>query len=293
MNSPKRVLACSDFSVAARHAAERAALLSKSTGAPLDLLHAADVSPLQALRTLIGQGSDDLQRLVVDAGRRRLAELAAGLAQRYGVNAGCSVFTGSVLAAIGRAADTDPPGLIACGAAGESAARQMLLGSTAERLLSRAGCPVLVVKQMPRTDYRRLLLAVDFSPSSRRAIGDARVVAPRAEVVVMHAFEVPFEGHMRYASVAEATIDRYREAARQEALRKLAAFASEAGLPPATPLSVQHGSPVACIVEHEQESDCDLIVMGRRGLNIAEELLLGSVTKRVLAQCQGDVLVSI
>jgi len=39
--------------------------------------------------------------------------------------------------------------------------------------------------------------------------------------------------------------------------------------------------------------DCDLIVLGKHGESMVEELLLGSVTKQVLAESQGDVLVSI
>ena len=41
----------------------------------------------------------------------------------------------------------------------------------------------------------------------------------------------------------------------------------------------------------EQEYDADLIVVGKHGTHITEELLLGSVTKHVLAEAQGDVLV--
>ena len=41
----------------------------------------------------------------------------------------------------------------------------------------------------------------------------------------------------------------------------------------------------------ELEQDCDLIVIGKRGLGLLEELLLGSVTKHVLAQSSADVLV--
>jgi len=41
----------------------------------------------------------------------------------------------------------------------------------------------------------------------------------------------------------------------------------------------------------EQEYDADLIVIGKHGTNFTEELLLGSVTKHVLAESQGDVLV--
>ena len=41
----------------------------------------------------------------------------------------------------------------------------------------------------------------------------------------------------------------------------------------------------------EQEYDADLVVVGKHGTHITEELLLGSVTKHVLAEAQGDVLI--
>ena len=47
------------------------------------------------------------------------------------------------------------------------------------------------------------------------------------------------------------------------------------------------------IIEQEQECDCDLIVVGKHGESVLEELLLGSVTKHVLAESQCDVLVSV
>ena len=56
---------------------------------------------------------------------------------------------------------------------------------------------------------------------------------------------------------------------------------------------VLHGDPTFRIIEQEQECDCDLIVVGKHGEGMLEELLLGSVTKHVLAESQGDVLVSV
>jgi nucleotide-binding universal stress UspA family protein len=293
MTTLKRILACTDFSAAARRAAERAALLSKATGARLELLHVANLSPLQRLHKMVGQGGDQLERIVVESGRKRLGELAETLSKRYGVAAAGRVFTGPVISAISREADADSPGLIVCGATGESTVRRVLIGSTAERLLSKAGCPVLVVKQMPRDDYRRLLVAVDFSSSSLRAIAHARTIAPRADVVVLHAFEVPFEGQMRYASVTDAAIDHYRQIEQQQAQQALAELSRDAGLGQDVPLRAVHGHPVLRIVEQEQEQDCDLIVVGKRGQSLVEELLLGSVSKRVVAESQSDVLVSI
>ena len=47
------------------------------------------------------------------------------------------------------------------------------------------------------------------------------------------------------------------------------------------------------IIEQEQEQDCDLIVVGKRGQHFVEELLLGSTTTHVLTEAQGDVLVAV
>lgn len=45
-----------------------------------------------------------------------------------------------------------------------------------------------------------------------------------------------------------------------------------------------NGDPSVRIIELKQEQNCDLIVMGRHGESALEELLLGSVTKHVLAE---------
>ncbi|NUN63155.1 MAG: universal stress protein, partial [Burkholderiaceae bacterium] len=117
---------------------------------------------------------------------------------------------------------------------------------------------------------------------------------PGAELVLLHAFEVPFEGHLRYASVDEDTISHYRVVARQEATEKLQALCQAAALAPEDCHTiVQHGDAAVRIIEQEQEQDCDLIVMGKHGESALENLLLGSVTKHVLAESQSDILVSV
>jgi CPA2 family monovalent cation:H+ antiporter-2 len=54
---------------------------------------------------------------------------------------------------------------------------------------------------------------------------------------------------------------------------------------------VAKGDATRSIIELEERRRCDLIVMGKHGTHVTEELLLGSVTKRVLAESRGDVLV--
>jgi len=294
MNPLNRILAATDLSAPARHAVERAALVSKETGATLDLLHVANLAPLERLRQLMGATPAAMEERVLDAARQRLNDLTAALQQRFGVAACPHVVKGALLAELGKRADASAAGLLVCGARGESVVRRFTLGTTAVRLLSTATCPVLMVKQPPHEAYRRLLVPVDFSPSSLRAIGHARAIAPRAEIVLLHAFDVPFEGSLRYASVDEGTINHYRIVAKQEAARKLQALCHEAGLDPdGASLVVVHGDPTLRIVEQEEERDCDLIVIGKHGDNLLEEMFLGSVSKHVLAESQGDVMVSV
>lgn len=290
----KRLLAATDLSAPARHAVERAALVSQETGASLDLLHVANLAPLERLRQLMLETPAELQHRVLDAAREKLRELAEALLKSYNVSAGTRVVCGSLLAELSKEPDALAADLIVCGARGESFMRHLLLGSTAERMLSETKCPMLVVKQGAHGPYRTLLVPVDFSPSSLRAIGNARAVAPNVDIVLLHVFEVPFEGYLRYVSVDEDTINHYRVIAKQEAAQKLLALIKETGLPlNAARFVVLHGDPSLRIVEQEQELNCDLIVMGKHGENMLEELFLGSVTKHVLAESQCDVLVSV
>ena len=51
-------------------------------------------------------------------------------------------------------------------------------------------------------------MPVDFSPWSQGAIRLALAVAPQAELILLHADEVAFEGKLRFAGVAEEVIRR-------------------------------------------------------------------------------------
>ena len=289
-----RLLAATDLSAPARHAADRAALIARELGAPLDLLHVASTAPFEKLRQLVADIPYDAQARVLESARADLDELAAVLQRHHGVAANVRVASGPLLKELMAGAEAGSADLLVLGARGNSFMRHLLLGSTAERMVRKTTRPMLVVKQPPHEPYRTILVPVDFSPYSVTALDNARRLAPAAGIVLLHAFEVPFEGKLQYAGVDDELIHRYRIAARQEALQRLRELRDAAGLPvDATRLLVVHGDPSRTIVEQEQEQDCDLIVMGKHGENVVEDLLLGSVTKHVLVESQCDVLVSV
>src|SRR5690606_34800135 len=111
--------------------------------------------------------------------------------------------------------------LIVVGAGGANDARRLLLGSTSDRIVSEAPTAVLVVKRRASKRYRRVLLPVDLRTPPDEALRMARALAPGAELVLMHAFEVPFEGQLRYAGVDESEVEFYRARAQNAAMRSL------------------------------------------------------------------------
>jgi nucleotide-binding universal stress UspA family protein len=286
------ILAATDFSAPARHAAERAARLAHETGAALTLMHVLPNAPLLELRQWLGKEHAVEQHLNDDA-KRQLRSLASELKTHRHVEVRTINANGSVLDEISREAQAAGAALLVLGARGAGFMRRLVLGSTSERLLRRTARPLLVVRQTPREPYRRVLVAVDFSPWSAHAVALARLVAPHARLMLLSAFQVPFEEKLRFAGVDAATIDHYRRQARAEATQRLHALAAASGLKPgAWEPCIVEGDASLRIVEHEQEMDCDLVVLGKHGQSAAEELLLGSVSKHVLAEGTSDVLVS-
>jgi nucleotide-binding universal stress UspA family protein len=293
MTALARILAATDFSAPARHAVARAFRVAAETGARLELIHAVNQGALDGLRRMVGLDASAVEAHILDDARQSLYRLAMELAGEHDTAAGIHVDTGGVLTAILDRADALDAELLVVGARGEDFLGPLLLGTTAERLLRRTRRPVLMVRQTPHEAYRRVLVPVDFSSWSLPAVRLARAVAPGAQIILTHAFEAPFESKLRFAGVELETIERYQATTSQAARRELQALADEAGLAPgSTRLLVAHGAAARIILTQEQELDCDLIVMGKHGQGVLEELLLGSVTKHVLAESSADVLVA-
>lgn len=293
MNSPpiRALLAAVDDSGTARHAAERAALLAAAHTAELHLLQVLPQTLLDDLRHWLGDAHEAQWRLR-QAAVDRLGRLAGDLQTLAGRPVHAEVREGALLPSIDTAAEAIGADLLVLGSRGTGVLSRLALGSTAERMLRRSTRPMLVVRQKPRAAYQRLLVAVDFSPWSLPTVALARRLAPAARLTLIHVYQVPFEAKLRLAGVDEASIARYREQARLAGETGVRELAKAVGLGSADHDAViVEGDAGRLILDHEEEQDADLIVLGKHGRSAAEELLLGSVTRQVLAHGSGDVLI--
>lgn len=294
MTEIKNILAATDLSNNSSQVIDRGFLIARASGARLTIIHAVGIDALAPLREILGENADNVSQKILDEASERLAEFVADSPVKDGVSVDMHIERGSAGSVIPIFAESANVDLVLLGAHGSGFLQRMLLGSTASRLLRKSKCPVLIVKQEAHKAYKRALVAVDFSPGSETAIRIAREVAPNADLVLLHIFEVPFEGKMQYAGVSDEVIHQYRIEARTRATRQLQELAQSAGLPSGDYSGlVVHGDATRNIIEHEEKYRCDLIVMGKHGTHVTEELLLGSVTKRVLAESRSDVLVVI
>jgi nucleotide-binding universal stress UspA family protein len=290
----RTLLAATDFSAPARHALERAAQLAQMhADAHLTLAHVVSASALDKLHRLLPGEAGKLEAQLLAQAEQSLSELATGLATRHGCSVDTVLARGSALTELIELVETRQIDLLVMGARGAHFVRELLLGSTTERVLRKSRRPMLAVKQRPQAPYRRILAPVDFSAHAAAAINAAHAWLPGADFVLLNAFEVELESTFRLAGMDDEQIHEYRIQAREAAMAAMDAFVASLQVP-ANKLTRQfvHGAATLRILEHEQTMDADLIVMGKHGQSVMEELLLGSITKHVLSHCSSDVFIA-
>jgi nucleotide-binding universal stress UspA family protein len=280
-----RIVAATDFSDDARRAVRRAAMLASQHRAELELLHVVRRSSLDAVRERIRAPARVADRLVEDAGHALEQEAA-----ELGPKASARVAVGDVVEEIG--ASCGEGRILAVGARGLSPLRDAILGTTAERLVGRCACPILVVRKDAGAAYRNVLIAADLLPGTEDVLAVAAAIAPGTKLTAVHAYDVPFEGGLQRAGVAPEEIEQHRAAAFQQAVQRIRALSEAASGDPAHVLPLaERGHPALRILEHERGLGADLLVVGKRRRSRAEALILGSTTRHVLADAACDVLV--
>ena len=275
------IVAATDFSDDAGNAVRRAAMLASQHGAVLEVLHVVSRSSLDALREWLPPGA--AERLVDDA-RHALDETTAAV----GAPATPRLAVGDVLEEI--LAACAGASLLVVGAHGLNPLRDAILGTTAERLAGRCAPPILVVRASPQAEYRRVLVALDLEPGSAGLVEAALRIAPGALVAAAHAYDVPFEGALQRAGVSAAAVDSHRVEAAASARAAIEALGAAAGAAGIVPM-IERAHPARHVVDSQRTLGADLVVIGKRRRGAVESMLLGSVTRHVLADAESDVLV--
>ena len=292
--SGPRILVGTDFSPTAAVAVEWAVELARQQGARVELVHAVTVPP--SVPEYVSPGAIAPGPLfdaeVRSAALARLEREAASLHEKgIEVDTWLALGTPSMVIA-DRAAETGTLAVVT-GTRGLTGLRHVLLGSTAERVVQKAPCPVLTVhpEDHPRT-IRTIVVPTDFSADAERAIHSAqRLLAPLAgdaRLILVHAFNLPIE-YTAYGPIPTSV--RYLQDTGLEAERRLQELAdrlTDEGL--AVDSVAREGDPSQVIVEEAERRQADLIAMGTHGRSGLRHLLLGSTAERVVQHATCPVM---
>jgi nucleotide-binding universal stress UspA family protein len=283
----KRMVCGTDFSGDASSALARAVMLAAEHDAALEVLHVVAGDSLEALRQWLPDPAfpGRLER----AAREELERCAASAAKEAGIRVETRVAVGDVTQSIlERATAAD---LVVIGAHGTNPLKDLMLGTTAERIAGRCTTPILVVRAAPERPYAKVLVAVDLLPGSEEAMSVALAFAGTATLTAVHAYDIPFDGMLQRAGVAQTHIDHHRVQAHQAALDRIATLSRGVSGDANRFLAfAERGHPAATIVKRQKTMAADLVVIRKRARSLAEAVLLGSVTRHVLTDATSDVL---
>jgi nucleotide-binding universal stress UspA family protein len=216
-----------------------------------------------------------------------LDEIAPDLRAR-GVIFECRAIDGlSAARALQQAAEAADVALLVVGVG-----RRQVFGSTAQRVLHGASCPVAVVRHdwRPRP-LRTIGAAVADAGADRDVIDAAHALArsARAELRVLTVVRVTADMYARTESGGAVRpaqdIEREYQALATRELQRAVADRRDV----AVEIAALAGDPVEKLVEFSDQ--LDVLVCGTRGYGAVRAVLLGSVSRRLVAEAHCPVIV--
>jgi nucleotide-binding universal stress UspA family protein len=276
MRGLKTILAATNGSEEGGWAVASGAALAQRAGATLSVVSVVDETALPGLYGLNSKEIADYQRTLLAEVRRRAA---AQIEQAEAHGAELTVGSGVPASLIVKAADEVGADLILLGAQHRSAFARLLAGSTAERVIRLARCPVLTTTALMREPLQRVLAAIDLSPQSNPVLETAATLAALdgAKLRVLYVSE-PLDAMMRSLALFDDKV--MHRGARSQLERFVNGLAQRAGL--AVESEIRDGRAGQEILKEAEVWDADITAIGTHGFGFFERLLLGSTTTDVL-----------
>jgi nucleotide-binding universal stress UspA family protein len=132
--------------------------------------------------------------------------------------------------------------------------------------------------------YKKILLAVDGSEHSKRAAKHAINLAslvPGAKVEIISVIDL--------SKVKTEILHGELKQKRQQALEEIKSTFEKENV--GYELKIERGDPGPTIVSYANKQDFDLAIIGSRGLNSLQEMVLGSVSHKVAKRVYCPVMI--
>lgn len=269
-----------DLSARSDRALERAVALAQEHDSELTIVHVVD---------------EDLPASLADsqesAAQKTIHEHVAKLTSDNGPRISIEVVFGRAYVDILEMSEKTGAEMLVLGIHREEGVEDMFRGATVERIIRTSNVPALLVKERISGPYRRLVVGVDFSVYSRRAIEFAVNLVPGGEFHLVHAYDVPFKGFIYGRSIKRDVSKQHQVAFERMIEEEMASFlAGVEGNGPVFERIMEEGVVREVIHRQVNRLSPDLLVIGTHGRTGVAHAFLGSVAEDLLMNPPCDVL---
>ncbi len=276
-----------------RAAIEQALELAAHSGGTVTFCSVLEISPQTA--SLIERDHENLLKTVEDFASELLdAEVSA--ANRRGIAADKVIRFGAAWEELVKEVSENQHHVVVMGTRPRDAASRLLFGSTAQKVIRLATCPVWIVKPDEVREIREIAVATDLGESSLPILhaGIEAARAWNARLYLLHILELDQLSYLLIAGVSEDEIAACQQRLRSEAEAKLHAQLAQCDyrtLQQGVKIEIVLGSPDREIGRFVTANEVDLLVIGTHGRRGLEAYLLGNTAERILPSIEASLLV--
>ncbi|MES2413682.1 MAG: universal stress protein [Pseudomonadota bacterium] len=174
----------------------------------------------------------------------------------------------------------------------EKSAKAFFCGQPIERLQRAVACPILVARMEVFHRYRRILVAVDFTPESREMVKLAWSLESDAQVELFHALNTTHSNKLRYADVSVQAEKAYRHECMRDANERMYWLSDSSTVRRNRVIAATGGGDTARqAVIQLQHANAELLVVGKRRRSVFSDFFFGSIAQRILGWSSSDILV--
>ena len=137
--------------------------------------------------------------------------------------------------------------------------------------------------------FTKILVPVDGSDNSYRALDAALILSEKlgSNITVLHVMEEVPITHIESQKLLSELLENYKKE-NQDILSKCTEIARKKGVTINTILL--QGNPASKILDFSKKEKYDIVIMGSRGLGKFKELILGSVSSKIVHHSSCEVL---
>lgn len=181
--------------------------------------------------------------------------------------------------------------IIIIGSKGEG--KGNLTGTTALKVTRKSKIPVLVAKDGRKPSLKRILIYVDLSDSSKRAVELALKLRELAgsELNLLFVVKNPYEAFIRAVSSDEKAEKVIRDF-ENSSIEKLKLFLKETGVENSVDIQIERGNPPDVIRDVVKAKRIPLLLMGSEHMGGIQHFFLGSTAEKILRKLPTSLIIT-